>query len=56
MMTNTHTAEWLMSSKVAVAVRYLEQEENRQKLVDYYLDLRERPQQSSAISVLFVVM
>lgn len=37
MMTNTHTSEWLMSSKVAEADRYLKQEHTTHKCADYYL-------------------
>lgn len=56
MMTNTHTLEWLMSSKVAEAVRYLKQEKNMQKLVDHYPDLRVRPQHSLPNNVICMVM
>lgn len=42
MTTNTHMSEWLMSSKVAEADRYLKQEHTMHKLADYYIDLGPR--------------
>lgn len=54
MITSTHISEWLMSSNVEEAVRYLKQEQNVHKLERNYLVLRQKP--SHVISGLSTVM
>lgn len=54
MITSTHISEWLMSSNVEEAVRYLKQEQNVHKLERNYPVLRQKP--SHVISGLSTVM